>query len=225
MELSPSSQSVFLVEHDYKAGGNNHMSQDDDSGVRCSKEPPDKGYYSDTEVSSSTDGFQIDLYSATFANHKAKQALQEQVPPQSVVDFNAITVSAERKGGSTPSLSIMAEFNDFINSLGVARLWFLRFLEVEDEIARCRVSHFYDLYISEIHQLEDELFSVIPNLVTNKDNNMLISPISLEELKGKGPLILKAIGVPNVFPLIFDLLGNGGWELEGRNYLETGGAI
>ena len=57
-------------------------------------------------------------------------------------------------------------------------------LEVEDEIARCGVNHSYGLYKSKAHQLDEELFFVIPNLVTSEDNNMLISPITLEELRG-----------------------------------------
>ena len=36
-----------------------------------------------------------------------------------VRDFNAIVSSSERKGGSPPSFSVMSEFIDFINSLGL----------------------------------------------------------------------------------------------------------
>ena len=57
-------------------------------------------------------------------------------------------------------------------------------LEDEEEIARCGVNHYYNLYKSEEHILDADLLSVIPSLVTQEDNNMLTSLVALEELKG-----------------------------------------
>ena len=46
-------------------------------------------------------------------------SFQNDDPWMLVGDFNAIVSSLERKGGSTPNTSIIAEFSSFIHSMGL----------------------------------------------------------------------------------------------------------
>ncbi|CAK9134595.1 unnamed protein product [Ilex paraguariensis] len=52
--------STFLVDHEYDCAGNSGSAMNDDRGLHCTKEPPDKGFHSDNEVTTNLACVRID---------------------------------------------------------------------------------------------------------------------------------------------------------------------
>ena len=59
-------------------------------------------------------------------------------------------------------------------------VWLDSKVEIVDHV----VSFFASLYKSEVHEMEDELFEVVPKLISNSDNEVLTGLASMAEVKG-----------------------------------------
>ncbi|CAK9158263.1 unnamed protein product [Ilex paraguariensis] len=100
--------STFYMDHAYTCRELSNVSLDEGLGLVCSKEPPDRGFYSDGDNPNNSEPIEVDSQASGDDDNYSPKIRRSVVFPTSM--------SAERRGGAVPCVNAMDDFGNFIQT-------------------------------------------------------------------------------------------------------------